>query len=165
MNSFTKAGTETRMLDLYKDGFDAIGAPPGLVEKHRLALRSASGLVLVYPTWWGSLPALLTGWLDQLLPYAMGVGRDDATELLSGLDYLIAVTTHGSTKVVNVIQGEPGRHFLRRSLHALCPPRCGMRWLAFYDSDRSTEKDRKNFLNRVDRRITWLMNLMFGHAR
>ena len=160
--TLTNAWGEPRLIDLYKEGFGAVETPEFLLEKHCKALGAATGLVLVYPTWWGGLPALLSGWFEQVLPWGTSVGEEEAQAMLSHLDYLVAVTTHGSTKLVNTLQGEPGKKFLQRSLHRLCPPRCAFRWLAFYNIDRSSEQQRKAFLRRVDRRLTRLMAIISG---
>ena len=153
------AGAEPRLLDLYAEGFSPTDAEAPLVAAHRAALRAADALVLVYPTWWSGLPAMLAGWFEQVVagrsvPTTSRVGGSAATrELLANLKYVAAVTTHGSSKLVNTVQGEAGKHFLQRSVHPLCSPRCRVRWLAFYSSDRSTVEDRQAFLDRVDRRL------------
>ena len=159
VETLSAVGAEPRLLDLYADGFSPTDADTSLVAAHQEALRTVSALVLVYPTWWSGLPAMLAGWFEQvvaggLIPRAGG--SDAATEarkLLANLRYLAAVSTHGSSKLVNAVQGEAGMHFLRRSVYPLCPANCRMRWLAFYSSDRSTAEDRQAFLTRVDRSL------------
>ena len=163
--TLSNAWGEPQFLDIYREGFDAIETPELLLEKHQTALASASGLVFVYPTWWGGLPALLSGWFEQLLPKATGEGAAEARETLTHLDYLVVVTTHGSSKFVNTLQGEPAKWFFRRSVHRLCPPRCAFRWLAFYNSDRSTDKQRRMFLRRVNRRLAGLLGIITGASR
>ena len=153
------AGVECQLLDLYADGFSPTDADASTVTKHREALVGASGLVLVYPTWWSGLPAMLAGWLEQVMvgdsmPRPGRPGTSAATrDLLANLRYVAAVTTHGSSKFVNAVQGEAGLHFLRHGVHPLCPANCRMLWVAFYDSDRSSMADRRGFLARVDRRL------------
>ena len=153
------AGAEPRMLDLYAEEFSPTAAAVETVATHRESLSAASGLVLVFPTWWSGLPAMLAGWLEQVVAgnSTPRPGRPETTaasrELLANLRYVAAVTTHGSSKFVNAVQGEAGLHFLRRSLHPLCPANCRLVWLAFYDSDRSSMADRRAFLARVERRL------------
>ncbi len=153
------AGAEHQLLDLYADGFSPVDAGASTVKTHRETLAGASGLVLVYPTWWSGLPAMLAGWFEQVMvgdslprpgrPQTSAATRD----LLANLRYVAAVTTHGSSKFVNAVQGEAGLHFLRHGVHPLCPATCKMKWLAFYNSDRSSMADRRAFLERVDRRL------------
>ena len=159
VETLSDAGAEPHLLDLYAGGFSATAAGRETVTAHRELLGAASGLVLVYPTWWSGLPAVLAGWLEQVLlgDSMPRPGRPETTavsrELLANLRYVAAVSTHGSSKFVNAVQGEAGMHFLRHSLHSLCPANCRLVWLAFYNSDRSGYEDRQAFLARVDRRL------------
>ena len=159
VETLSDAGAEPRLLDLYADGFSATAAGAPVVEAHSEALRNANALVLVYPTWWSGLPAMLAGWFEQVVAGGSTPrpGRPETTaasrDLLANLRYVAAVTTHGSSKLVNALQGEAGLHFLRQSVHPLCPANCRMVWLAFYSSDRSSMTDRRAFLARVDRRL------------
>ena len=156
------AGAEPRLLDLYADGFSPTAAGVPVVEAHAEELRRATALVIVYPTWWSGLPAMLAGWLEQVVACGSTPrpGRPETTaasrELLANLRYVAAVTTHGSSKFVNAVQGEAGLHFLRHSVHPLCPADCRLVWLAFYSSDVSSMADRRAFLARVDRRLRGL---------
>jgi len=163
VQTLDSVGSEPRLLDLYAEGFSPTEAAAPVVEEHAAELRGAESLVLVYPTWWSGLPAMLAGWLEQVV--AVGStprpGRPETTaasrELLANLRYVAAVTTHGSSKFVNTVQGEAGLHFLRHSLHPLCPADCRLVWLAFYSSDVSSMADRRTFLARVDRRLRSLV--------
>ena len=159
VKTLTEVGAEPHLLDLYAEEFSPTAAGAETVATHRKSLSAASGLVLVFPTWWSGLPAMLAGWLEQVVAgnSTPRPGRPETTaasrELLANLRYVAAVTTHGSSKFVNAVQGEAGLHFLRRSLHPLCPANCRLVWLAFYDSDRSSMADRRAFLARVERRL------------
>ncbi len=159
VETLSAVGAEPLLLDLYADGFSPTEADASLVAAHREALCTAGALVLVYPTWWSGLPAMLAGWFEQVVAggsIPREGGSDAATEtreLLANLSYLAVVSTHGSSKLINAVQGEAGMHFLRRSVYPLCPANCRMRWLAFYNSDRSTAEDRRAFLQRVDRSL------------
>ncbi len=77
--SALKAANHTvELRDLYAEGFAlALSADergqcydeaPNLheIEEHVSALQSAEALVLVYPTWWCGLPAMLKGWFDRI---------------------------------------------------------------------------------------------------
>lgn len=156
VDSLDAAGAGPRLVDLYAEGFSPTGADPSLVATHQEALRAASALVLVYPTWWSGLPAMLAGWFEQVVAGGappQGAKSDAAAatrERLANLGHVAVVTTHGSSKLVNAAQGEAGMHFLKRSVRPLCPPGCRFRWLPFYSSDRSTENDRGAYLDRVD---------------
>jgi hypothetical protein len=63
------------------------------------------------------------------------------------------ITTHGSPKAMNILQGEAGRQFMLRTLRLTCSWRCRVRWLAFYGNDGATAVDRVDYLDRIGRRF------------
>ncbi len=62
--------------DLYAEKFDSIlpGAeipsdavlPPD-IEAHCNEIKSADGIIIVHPNWWGQPPAILKGWVDRVI--------------------------------------------------------------------------------------------------
>jgi len=103
-------------------------------------LTSAQRIVLVYPTWSGGLPSHLLGWLHQL--FDDGLRLERASEL-------VAVTTCGSSQLVNRVQGEWGRRYLRTELLGRCAPGARFRWLCLYRVDRRTRPEMAAHLDRV----------------
>jgi putative NADPH-quinone reductase len=171
-----RGGHDVRVTDLYAEAFrpelsidehavhltDHRAAPDlrADVARHLDDLRWASAIVLVYPTWWAGQPAMLKGWFDRVL--ACGVawwlppGADRIRPLLGNVRRLVVVTSHGSTKFVNALEGEGGKRVVGRALRALCHVRCRTRWIALYDIDRADEPTRRAFLDRVERRLSRL---------
>jgi putative NADPH-quinone reductase len=163
------SGNEVRMTDLYADGFEpALSLQEHidyLAPSHRAAeispyidnLRWCDALVFVYPTWWSGQPAMLTGWLDRVLlrgvAWDMTDGGTTITAKLTNVRRLVTITSHGSSKFLNVVEGESGRRVIGRAVRALCHRFARTTWLAMYNIDRSTNADRLAFLDRVDRRI------------
>ena len=163
------AAHEVRVTDLYADGFrpelsaaeraahlDAPEDKPDIAAyvEH---LRWCDTLVLVYPTWWSGQPAMLKGWLDRV--WVNGVAWDlpaGATRIrgrLRNVRRIVAVTTHGSSKFVNAVEGEGGKRIVTRTMRSLCHPLTRTTWLALYTIDRSTREERQAFLDRVERRM------------
>ena len=114
-----------------------------------VTVAGAEGLVLVYPTWWGGLPAPMLSWVQRELAAWIDGPADPATSPLRTVKHLIAVTTHGSTRWVNRAQGEPGRHLLRRSVARLCAPGTRLRWVALYGIDQRTPAEVSAFVDRA----------------
>lgn len=162
------AGHEVRVTDLYADRF----RPELSAEEHRVHLepgiapelqsyaddvRWAEALVLVYPTWWSGQPAMLKGWMDRVL--GAGVAwelPDDARRvrpLLTDIRRIAVVTTHGSSKLVNALEGESGKRTAFRSLRAVCSRRVRTSWTAIYGLDRAGEAERTAWLERVEQRF------------
>jgi len=165
------AGHVVRVTDLYADGFDPCfdehdrrthldpGTAPAL-QRHADDLRWCDALVLVYPTWWSGQPAMLKGWIDRVwangVAWTIPAGASRLRPLLRNVRRIVVVTTHGSSKLVNSLQGEGGKRVVTRALRSLCSRRCRTTWVAMYGVDRSTAEDRHAFLDRVERRLATL---------
>lgn len=166
--AFDASGAEVRVVDLYADGFDPTftaldharhlepGADPSL-QSYVDDLLWCDTLVFVYPTWWSGQPAMLKGWIDRVwvndVAWSLPSGADRIERRLTNVRRLVAVTTHGSSKLVNAIEGESGKRTLTRSLRSMCHPLARTSWIAMYGMDTSTPEQRTHFLDRVDRRI------------
>ncbi len=117
-------------------------------------LADAEGLVLVYPTWWGGLPAPLLNWVQrELAPWIDGAASR-ASSPLRNIGSFAAVTTHGSTRWVNRLQGEPGLQLLKRSVAPLCAPGTKLRWVALYNIDRCNQQQINTFITTAQARIS-----------
>jgi putative NADPH-quinone reductase len=138
---------------------DAAADRPDIAH-HVDALRWCDTLVLVYPTWWGGQPAILTGWFDRVL--CSGVAfeltpRNRLRPLLGNVRRLAVVTTHGSSKRVNAVQGEGGKRVASRAVRSVLGRwRTRFTWLAMYGVDRSSRDERQRFLDRVERELSSL---------
>ncbi len=156
------------MSDLYGDGFEPAMSsyekvnhltPPRQPELAGYCdnLRWCDTLVFVYPTWWSGQPAMLTGWLDRVLirgvAWDLREGATRITPQLTNIRRLMAITTHGSSKLINLAEGETGRRIIRRTVRVLCHRSARTTWLAMYNIDRSSPAQRTAFLDRVDQQI------------
>lgn len=167
VSALRAGGHEVRLTDLHVDGFSPELAAdewehhlePGshpAVQHHAEDLSWCDTLVLVYPTWWSGQPALLKGWIDRV--WASGVAwelPDGANRIhgrLRNVRRIIAITTHGSGKLVNAFEGEAGKRTVTRSLRVLCHPLCRTNWWAIYGLDVADSHHRQEFLDRIERR-------------
>ena len=165
--SLRSAGHEVRLTDLHDDGFEPTlplderrgqFEPPeskAVVAPYAEHLRWAEAIVFVYPTWWSGPPALLKGWFDRVwvsgLAYNPPNGTNHITARLTNIRRLMVVTTHGSSKWVNAVQGEPGKRVMFRALRLMCHPLTRTSWTALYKIDRASDEQRAAFLRRIDR--------------
>jgi NAD(P)H dehydrogenase (quinone) len=161
------AGHDTRLIDLYAEGFDPVlsreqrrayhtaGANTAGIEGHLAQLRWCEAIVFIYPTWWYAQPAMLKGWLDRVwVPhetFRMPEGNAPITRTLTNIRHIAAVTTLGSPIWWWRLVGEPGRRILLRGLAALCHPRVRRTWLALHRIDTAPAHERDLFLARVRR--------------
>lgn len=162
----TRAGTDHEVIDLYADGFDPVMSErewklhrAGADEKdwlgdHAPALARARSIVWVYPTWWSGPPAIMKGWIDRIWTNGVAYTHTESglePGLLHHVRRMDVVTTHGSSRLVNVLEGEAGKLMIRRGLRALCHPTCRTRWIALYGVDRARRSRLEAFADRVER--------------
>jgi putative NADPH-quinone reductase len=166
LGGLATARHEVRITDLYADGFDPVmsaeerlthkdpGIEPGL-QRYADDLRWAQALVLVYPTWWSGQPAMLKGWIDRVwvagVAWELPPGRNVIRPLLTDVRRIVVVTTHGSSKLINALEGESGKRTVTRALRVLCSKRTRTTWCAVYGLDTAGAEDRDRFLARVER--------------
>ena len=133
-----QAGCETRLRDLYAEGFQPLltaeewdgyldcAANCDPVADHVEDLRWCDTLIFVYPTWWYGLPAMLKGWLDRvLLPdVAFIMPKAEGETIRPGLQHITRLgvfTTCGASWWLTRIIGAPGRRTLIRGVGFLMP--------------------------------------------
>jgi NAD(P)H dehydrogenase (quinone) len=165
------AGHDVRFTDLYADGFEpAMTAherrthkEPGVAtELQRYAddLAWAEALVLVYPTWWGAQPAMLKGWIDRVwvagVAWELPDGANVLRPLLTDIRRIVVVTTHGSPKYINALQGESGKRVAFRSIRSMCSKRTRTTWCSIYGLDRADDTKRTAWLDKVERTLAKL---------
>lgn len=106
-------------------------------------------LVAVYPTWWGSLPAVMLDALNDLIGPWVDGGQSRATSPLRTVESLTIVTSHGSPKRINMLQGEPGLQLWKRTILPRCAPQAKFSWQSVYELDRIGDAARAAFLDSV----------------
>jgi putative NADPH-quinone reductase len=103
-------------------------------------LTEADHLILIFPTWWFNLPAILKGWFDRV--WAPGITFDHASDLgpikprLTGLKSTLIITTLGSPAWVDWLwMGRPVKRILQRSLFKVCAPQARFSYLCLYKAE------------------------------
>jgi putative NADPH-quinone reductase len=169
----SSGGHEIRHHDLWAENFNPVFTPyerlnhvGDVAEKlnelpelrqHIEDLQWCDALVLVYPTWWSGQPAILKGWFDRVLmngvAWVLPEGAARIRPLLTNVKRLVVVTTHGSSKFVNALEGESGKRTAFRSVRLMLNRRVRCEWIAMYGVDNATVKQREKFSAHVHRRI------------
>lgn len=164
---------ELRIHDLWQENFDPVFSlferknhvsDPHLkfaefpvLEKHVEDLQWCEALVFVYPTWWSSQPAILKGWIDRVfmneVAWKLEAGKALLSPNLKNVRKMVVVTTHGSPKWMNVLEGEGGKRIAFRSLRSMFHWRARCSWIAVYGLDRLTEKQRNKAILWVRRQV------------
>jgi putative NADPH-quinone reductase len=149
--ALSEAGHEVRVEQLYDAGF-----APALTADERRSyyeqsfdghavrtetdrLLAAEGLVLVFPTWWFGMPAMLKGWFDRV--WSPGVAYDHADDLgpirprLDKLRRAMAITSLGAPWWVDkLVMRQPVKRQLKTALLGTCAPACRFEMVSLYQA-------------------------------
>jgi putative NADPH-quinone reductase len=170
VDELRRAGHEVVVKDLYREGFNPVlsaeerlayedvGANAVPVAGEIAALRAAEGLLLVYPTWWYGLPAMLKGWFERVwLPgvaFQLDSRRGISAHALGGIERLMTVTTYGAPRwFIRLWMGDPGRKVVLRGFRPLLAPGARAGWAALYAMDSASPVRRRRFLDHVGRKL------------
>jgi putative NADPH-quinone reductase len=127
------------------------------LKPHVEDIQWAQALVLVYPTWWSAQPAILKGWVDRVfmneVAWILPEGAARLRPLLTNIKKVVVVTTHGSTKFVNALEGEAGKRTAFRSIRLMFHKRTRCHWVALYALDHASARKRGQLIIRVRRRV------------
>ena len=145
-------GDNVTLLDLYAAGFAPALTPAeraayygasqdhsGIAKDARL-LADAETLVLVFPTWWFGMPAILKGWIDRV--FAPGIAFDHASDFgpikprLTNLKQVLVITTLGSPAWIDwLVMRRPVRRILKTAIFGLCAPQAKFAMLSLYAAE------------------------------
>jgi NAD(P)H dehydrogenase (quinone) len=147
------SGSDVKLLDLHAEGFDPVltraerfsyyQPAPDLAATSGFAtdLADAKTLVLVFPTWWFGMPAILKGWIDRV--FAPQIAFDHADDFgpikprLTNLENVLAVTTLGSPWWVDwLVMRRPVRRVLKTAVFRLCAPQASFKMMSFYSAEK-----------------------------
>ena len=94
------------------------------LQRAQADIQWAEHIVFVYPTWWGTAPALMHGFIERtFLPgFAFDYKEDDSgvKELLTGKSAHLIVTMNASPLAYKLLRGAPGHAMMKRSVLDIC---------------------------------------------
>jgi NAD(P)H dehydrogenase (quinone) len=160
-------------LDLYQEQFSAPLTPPereayykaepNLTEIHDHAQRlsQADTLILIFPTWWFGLPAILKGWFDRT--FAPTIAFDHASDFgpikprLTNLKSILVITTIGSPWWVDwFVMRRPVKRILKTAIFGLCAPQAKFQMLSLYKAEKPTSQALVRFRQKLARAQVFL---------
>ncbi len=162
------AGHEVERRDLYAEGFSPavteaahrqymdFSANQQGVEEDVAQLQRAQALLLVYPTWWYGMPALLKGWFDRVwVPGVTFVVSAGAIQpRLTNIRRIGVVTTYGSPLWLLLYLGWPDRRVIGGGIRRLCAQGCKLDWLYLTRMNHRTRSECAGFIDRVRARLS-----------
>ncbi|URJ59077.3 NAD(P)H-dependent oxidoreductase [Paenibacillus polymyxa] len=126
------AGAEVRLLQLSELDFNPnllggyrnkLPLEPDLIQAQE-SIKWAEHLVFVFPIWWGSLPALMKGFIDRtIMPgfaFKYQKGKSLPDKLLKGRTARLITTMDGPHWYYRFFQGQPGHRMMKDSTLHLC---------------------------------------------
>lgn len=164
--AFCQGARETevqlRRLDLSKLNFDPDLHTPSPNDqpleddlcRARELLLWADHLVIVYPTWWGTAPALLKGFLDRLMApdfaFRTCEGGTGYQGLLQDRSAQLITTMDTPPLVHRLLYRQPGKNALARATLGFCGIR-PVRSLVFGSVKEASAAQRESWLARAER--------------
>jgi len=111
-DKFEAKNIEYQVIDLYKDKFDPVlssdelyqyvhgTTDDELVKKYQAMMQNTDDLIMIFPTWWYDMPAILKGFFDKVMIPQVIYDTDDAGMMLGKLQNIKTtkiITTAGQT--------------------------------------------------------------------
>jgi putative NADPH-quinone reductase len=153
-DNFDPALTIAERTSYYSNSYDRTGVA-GEVER----LLEAEALVLLFPTWWFSVPAILKGWFDRV--WAPGIAYDHADDFgpikprLDNLKKVLVVTTLGAPWWVDrLIMRQPVRKVIKIALLGACARNSELTYLSLYNSEKLNEQAVVSFKAKISRALS-----------
>ncbi|PKN35289.1 MAG: NAD(P)H dehydrogenase [Deltaproteobacteria bacterium HGW-Deltaproteobacteria-19] len=131
-----EGGHDVVFHDLCTEGFDpllpaaeiaATAALPEPIRRHCEDLRSADGIVIVHPNWWGQPPAILKGWVDRVVRPGVAYrfeegdsGEGVPVGLLKAKAAVVFNTSNTIEDRERAVFGDPLEALWRRCIFDLC---------------------------------------------
>ncbi|MDK2595555.1 NAD(P)H-dependent oxidoreductase [Pseudoalteromonas obscura] len=163
-------GYTVTVKDLYQEKFDPVLTKgeresyyqsqfdQSQIELDIAQLKQAESLVLIFPTWWFSFPAILKGWFDRI--WAPGHAYEHASDYgpikqsLTNLKEMTVITTLGSPWWVDFfILRKPVKKVLKIALLGACAKNCNFKMLSLYKSESLTEAKIAKFVKKIEARL------------
>jgi Putative NADPH-quinone reductase (modulator of drug activity B) len=117
-------------------------------------ILDADHLVFVYPTWWGTYPALLKGFVDRVfLPKFAFQYRENSLlwdKLLKGKSARLIVTMDTPSWYYSLVYKNPGHNSMKKGILEFCGIK-PVKITAFGPIKSSDDKKRQDWVNLVEK--------------
>ena len=163
-------GNDVTVEDLYEENFDAVMTPAERASYYEgpystksvasqvKSLLSAEAIVLIFPTWWFSFPAILKGWFDRVwvpgVAYEHSTGYGPIKPRLHNLREMLVVTSLGAPWWVDwIIMRQPVKRVIKTAIAGTCAAKCRFQMVSVYKSEDLTSAQIDDFWSRVKRAL------------
>ncbi len=157
-----EAGAEVKELYLGELKFNPLTVPsltnPAELEPDlksaQDAIKWADHLVFVYPIWWGTIPALLKGFIERTFQEGFAVKFHENSiwwdKLLTGKSARLIVTLNTPSWAYRWLFGRPGHNTMKKTILEFCGVK-PVRITEIGPIKGSTEEKRKSWIEQVRR--------------
>lgn len=140
---------------------------PAIVEAQQL-ITWADHLVFIYPTWWGTMPALLKGFIDRVFTEGFAFneieGGTGYSPLLRGKTAQLITTMDTPALIYQLIYRAPGHNAMRRAILEFCGFELATT-LSFGPVKNSSVEQREKWLRRVNKEAVKLKHGTLSPAK
>lgn len=118
-----------------------------LVAKYGEMLQGTDELIIIFPIWWGMMPAVLKGFLDKVLLKGVAYRYSDEGAMIPMLDI-------GRTLLITTSQNPTAlcRHFIEQQLIGYILNPVGIRGVDWFNCEKTSygsHENRENFLKNI----------------
>ncbi len=125
----------------------------GLIDSQHM-IKWADHLVFVYPTWWGTMPALLKGFIDKVFLPGFGFQYRKGSvwwdKLLKGKSARLIVTMDTPPWYFRLFYGRPGHNAMKKLTLEFCGVK-PVKIISIGQVKHSKESKRETWLNNVQK--------------
>lgn len=146
MASLQAGGHDATLHDLYQEGYDPrltaeeFAAYNTAIHEDAEGLQSYQAMVLVFPTWWSGLPAMLKGWIDRSFLPGTAFVPDPINKTirprLTKLRHIMVITTLGGPAWIDrLVLRCPVYRILKWGVFKACSPKARFVMFSLYRSE------------------------------
>lgn len=156
-----KEGKEYEIIDLPKDNFNPVLSESELalynkgqftdplIEKYQNILKNASELIIIFPIWWGTCPAILKGFFDKVLLVNFAYNYENGWTPLLKINKGMVITTSQSN--TDLFKNSIENVFIPNMLNSVGIN--NVTWLNNDNTSLGTDEERKSFLKKIESSI------------
>jgi putative NADPH-quinone reductase len=171
LSALRAGGHDLDLCDLYAEGFQPVLTAEMRREYHDVTLNQkgiegyverlhrAEALIVQFPTWCFSFPAMLKGYFDRLFSPGITFDLSDPANvkpMLGHIRRVIGISIYGRDRWRAFVVGNPPKMMITRYLRRFVSRRARIRYLALYHMNVATEAQRKGFIARVQSELSAL---------
>ncbi len=171
LETLQAAGHEVDLLDLYAEKFDPVLSEDARrhyhdtsrnqigLESYVARLQRAEALVVQFPTWCFSTPAMLKGFFDRMIMPGVAFDISDPAHvqpMLGHIKRIVGIVTYGRPRYMAIWMGDPPRKIVKRYLRWFTGGKARVDYHALYHLNVATAAQRVGFIGHVAKALAGL---------